>query len=198
MSATTSELYYINGATLHKRSQTCFSQLSVFSFRTTCMSWGGGGEHDGLISIIQRNLNSSTQQTGSIHHAFKQKSNRFTSPLARLVGVLISKTTQGFCSIPFMNCNCRLSSRSNSIPFFLIEPFKEEKEMKILSTYIFALRRMLTRYNFTAARDPEMLHKIYKSEPKAQFIETPRCILGAQKNPPNEKVLLSTHYIYFG
>ena len=34
-----------------------------------------------------------------------------------------------------MNFDGKLSWRSNSIPFFLIKPFKEEKKMKILSTY---------------------------------------------------------------
>ena len=38
----------------------------------------------------------------------------------------------------------------------------------------FALNRMLTRYNFGAARDPEMLHKIYNAEPVAPIIEIPR------------------------
>ena len=38
----------------------------------------------------------------------------------------------------------------------------------------FALKRMLTRYNFGAARDPEMLHKIYNAEPVAPIIEIPR------------------------
>ena len=33
---------------------------------------------------------------------------------------------------------------------------------------------MLTRYNFGAARDPEMLHKIYNAEPVAPIIEIPR------------------------
>ena len=33
---------------------------------------------------------------------------------------------------------------------------------------------MLTRYNFGAARDPEMLHKIYDAEPVAPNIEIPR------------------------
>ena len=30
---------------------------------------------------------------------------------------------------------------------------------------------MLTHYNFGAARDPEMLHKIFNAEPDAPFIE---------------------------
>ena len=30
---------------------------------------------------------------------------------------------------------------------------------------------MLTRYNFGAARDPEMLHKIYNAEPVALIME---------------------------
>ena len=38
----------------------------------------------------------------------------------------------------------------------------------------FALKRMLTRYNFGAARDSEMLHKIYNAEPVALIIEIPR------------------------
>ena len=33
---------------------------------------------------------------------------------------------------------------------------------------------MLTRYNFEAARDPKMLHKIYNAEPVALIIEIPR------------------------
>ena len=33
---------------------------------------------------------------------------------------------------------------------------------------------MLTRFNFGAARDPEMLHKIYNAEPVAPIIEIPR------------------------
>ena len=33
---------------------------------------------------------------------------------------------------------------------------------------------MLTRYNFGAARDPEMLHKIYNAEPVAPIIEISR------------------------
>ena len=33
---------------------------------------------------------------------------------------------------------------------------------------------MLTRYNFGAARDPEMLHKIYNAEPVAPIIENSR------------------------
>ena len=38
----------------------------------------------------------------------------------------------------------------------------------------FDLKRMLTRYNFGAARDPEMLHKIYNAEPVvAPIIEIP-------------------------
>ena len=41
----------------------------------------------------------------------------------------------------------------------------------------FALRRMLTRYNFGAARDPEMLHKIYNAEPVAPIIEIPRSVI---------------------
>ena len=32
---------------------------------------------------------------------------------------------------------------------------------------------MMTRYNFGAARDPEMLHKIYIAEPVAPIIENP-------------------------
>ena len=38
----------------------------------------------------------------------------------------------------------------------------------------FGLKRMLTRYNFGAARDPEMLHKIYNAEPVALIMEIPR------------------------
>ena len=41
----------------------------------------------------------------------------------------------------------------------------------------FALKRMLTRYNFRAACDQEMLHKIYYEEPVAPIIEIPRLAL---------------------
>ena len=59
----------------------------------------------------------------------------------------------------------------------MIKPFKEEKEMKNTEHLpaTFALKRMLTRYNFGAAHDPEMLHKIYNAEPVAPIIEIPRC-----------------------
>ena len=114
----------------------------------------------------------------TISHVFKRKSICFSSPFARFIsGGLVLKTTPGLCSIPFRYFDGRVLWRSNSIPFFVIKPFKEEKEMKIRSTYIpatFALKRMLTRYNFGAARDPEMLHKIYKAEPVAPIIEIPR------------------------
>ena len=43
-----------------------------------------------------------------------------------------------------------------------------------MKTATFALKRMLTRYNFGAARDPEILHKIYNAEPVAPIIEIPR------------------------
>ena len=35
----------------------------------------------------------------------------------------------------------------------------------------FALKRMLTGYNFGASRDPEMLNTIYNAEPLAPIIE---------------------------
>ena len=45
----------------------------------------------------------------------------------------------GLCLIPFTNFDDRLSWRSNIIPFFLIKPFKEEKDMQKLSTYMLLL-----------------------------------------------------------
>ena len=58
MSSTTSEPIYINGATLHKRSQTFFEQIIFFFY--FFQNYVGG--HCGLLHITQRNLNSSSQQ----------------------------------------------------------------------------------------------------------------------------------------
>ena len=43
---------------------------------------------------------------------------------------------RGLCSIPFTNFDGKISWRSNSIPIFVIIPFKEEKAMKIPITYL--------------------------------------------------------------
>ena len=76
-------------------------------------------------------------KTGSISYVFKRKSICFSSPFARFIsGVLVLKATRGLCSIPFTYFDGRLSWRSNSIPFFVIKPVKEEKEIKIRSTYL--------------------------------------------------------------
>ena len=89
----------------------------------------------------------------------------------------------------------RLSWWSNSIPFFVIKPFKEEKENENTEHLpaTFALKRMLTRYNFGAARDPEMLHKIYNAEPVAPIIEIPRRVFTA----PAHTYFIPKTYITF-
>ena len=43
---------------------------------------------------------------------------------------------RGLCSIPFTNFDGKISWRSNSIPIFVIIPFKEEKAIKIPITYL--------------------------------------------------------------
>ena len=96
-----------------------------------------------------------------------------------ILGVLVSKTTPRALFNTLTNCDGRLSWRSNSIPFFLIKPFKEETEHLPAA---FALKRTMTRYNFGAARDPEMLHKIYNAKPFAPFIRRFPVVNPFQKN----------------
>ena len=48
---------------------------------------------------------------------------------------------------------------------------------------------MMTRYNFGAARDPEMVHQIDNAESVAPFIEIPRCASLPKEQP------LDTHRI---
>ena len=64
---------------------------------------------------------------------------------------------------------------------------------------------MFTRYNFGAARDPEMPHKIYNAEPVAPIIEIPRrdntvlyskrVILLTSKCPREGDTLICSRYI---
>ena len=84
---------------------------------------------------------------------------------------------QGLCSIPFTYFDGRLSWWSNSIPFFVIKPFKEEKEMKILSTYL-----PLSVWNgcwHDTTSEPHVTRKcsirFTMGEPVALIIEIPRC-----------------------
>ena len=116
-------------------------------------------------------------KTGSISQVFKQKFICFSSPFARFIsGVLVLKTTPKALFKTLYVFRSRLSWRSNSIPFFRDKTLqrRERNENTEHLPATFALKPMLTRYNFGAARDPEMLHKIYNAEPVAPIIEIPR------------------------
>ena len=55
----------------------------------------------------------------------------------------------------------------------------------------FALKRMLTRYNFGAARDPEMPHKIYNAEQVSPIIEIPRRVNNVSRRKPHPVRMLT-------
>ena len=50
---------------------------------------------------------------------------------------------------------------------------------------------MLTRYNFRAAHDQEMLHKIYNVEPVAPFIEIPCGVICVRIGWKNQSLVIT-------
>ena len=169
LSSTTSEPIYINGATLHKRSQTfSLSKGSVISFRT--MSEGGG--HCGLIYVTHRNLNSSAQPNRFNKSRIQAKTSLFFIAFCKVhrgsFGFI--DDPEGFVKYPLSNStvDCHNGRIAFHFSWSKTLQIRERNENTEHLPATFALKRRLTRYISGAARDPEMLHKIYiNAEPVA-------------------------------
>ena len=111
-------------------SQTCFEPIFC-DFFLNYVGVGGGGALWFDKYITQRNLNSSAQQNRFNKSRIQAKIHLFFVAFCKVhLGRFGFKTARGLYSIPFTNFDGRLSWRSNSIPFFLINPSKKGNKMK--------------------------------------------------------------------
>ena len=133
--------------------------------------------HCGLLYITQRNLNSSAQQNSVNKSGIQAKIHLFFIAFCKvhLRSFGFKDDPEGFVQYPL-----RISTvdcHGGRIAFHFSCKTLQRRERNENTEHLpatFALKRMLTRYNFGAARDPEMLHKIYNAEPVAPIIEIPR------------------------
>ena len=67
---------------------------------------------------------------------------------------------------------CVNRSRTSFILYRIVK--RHSRQSNVRRIWTCADNGMLTGYNFGAAPDPEMLHRIYNAEPVAPIIEIPR------------------------
>ena len=125
-------IIYINGATQHKRSQTFFEQIVCDFFQNYV------GEHCGVLYITQRNSNSSTQQNRLNKSRIQAKIHLFFIAFCKvhLRSLGFKDDPEGFVQYALRISTVDYLGGRIAFHFFVIKPFKEEKEMKIRSTYL--------------------------------------------------------------